>query len=34
MELVELLAKQGGGYGAFTGCAAGDIGASIVIKVG
>ncbi|MBW8382805.1 MAG: thiolase family protein, partial [Youngiibacter sp.] len=34
MELVELLAKQGGGYGAFTGCAAGDIGASVVIKVG
>ncbi|SKC92349.1 thiolase family protein [Maledivibacter halophilus] len=33
IELIEILVKQGGGYGAFTGCAAGDIGASIVIKV-
>lgn len=33
IELIELLVMQGGGYGAFTGCAAGDIGASVVIKV-
>ncbi len=33
IELIELLVAQGGGYGAFTGCAAGDVGASIVIKV-
>ncbi|ETA79363.1 thiolase family protein [Youngiibacter fragilis] len=33
IELIELLAAQGGGYGAFTGCAAGDIGAAVVIKV-
>ncbi len=34
IELIEALAAQGGGYGAFTGCAAGDIGGSVVIKVG
>ncbi|KLU64817.1 3-ketoacyl-CoA thiolase [Desulfosporosinus acididurans] len=33
IELIEALAVQGGGYGAFTGCAAGDIGASLVVKV-
>ncbi|ADI01361.1 MULTISPECIES: thiolase family protein [Syntrophothermus] len=33
IELIEALAVQGGGYGAFTGCAAGDIAASMVIKV-
>ncbi|MGS0764497.1 thiolase family protein [Syntrophomonas curvata] len=33
-ELIEALAVQGGGIGAFTGCAAGDIAGSIVIKVG
>ncbi len=33
IELIEALVIQGGGYGAFTGCAAGDIGASMVIKV-
>lgn len=33
IELIEALAEQGGGYGAFTGCAAGDIAASMVIKV-
>ena len=33
IELIEALAIQGGGYGAFTGCAAGDIAASMVIKV-
>jgi len=34
IELIEALAVQGGGIGAFTGCAAGDIAGSIVIKVG
>lgn len=34
VELIEALAVQGGGIGAFTGCAAGDIAGSIVIKVG
>lgn len=34
IELIEALAINGGGYGAFTGCAAGDIGVSLVIKVG
>lgn len=34
IELIEALAIDGGGYGAFTGCAAGDLGASLVIKVG
>lgn len=33
IELIEALAVQGGGYGAFTGCAAGDLGGSLVIKV-
>lgn len=33
IELIETLAMQGGGYGAFTGCAAGDVAASMVIKV-
>lgn len=33
IELIEALAVQGGGYGAFTGCAAGDIGVSLVLKV-
>lgn len=33
IELIEALVVSGGGYGAFTGCAAGDIGASMVIKV-
>ena len=33
-ELIEELAIAGGGYGLFTGCAAGDTGASIIIKVG
>jgi acetyl-CoA acetyltransferase family protein len=33
VELIEALAADGGGYGAFTGCAAGDIGAALVIKV-
>jgi acetyl-CoA acetyltransferase family protein len=34
VELIEALAVRGGGYGAYTGCAAGDLGASVVIKVG
>jgi acetyl-CoA acetyltransferase len=33
MELIEELALKGGGYGLVTGCAAGDTGAAIVIKV-
>ena len=33
MELVEELALKGGGYGLFTGCAAGDTGAALVVKV-
>ena len=34
IELVEELALLGGGYGLFTGCAAGDTGAALVVKVG
>jgi acetyl-CoA acetyltransferase len=34
VELIEALAVKGGGYGAYTGCAAGDMGASIIVKVG
>ena len=33
LELIEELALGGGGYGLFTGCAAGDTGAAIVVKV-
>ncbi len=33
-ELIEELALKGGGYGLFTGCAAGDTGASLIVKVG
>ena len=33
IELTEELALRGGGYGLFTGCAAGDTGAAIVVKV-
>jgi acetyl-CoA acetyltransferase len=33
IELIEELALLGGGYGLFTGCAAGDTGASIVLHV-
>jgi acetyl-CoA acetyltransferase len=32
-ELVHTLLEFGGGYGLFTGCAAGDVGASLVIEV-
>jgi acetyl-CoA acetyltransferase len=34
MELIEELALLGGGYGLFTGCAAGDTAAAVVVKVG
>ena len=33
-ELIEELVLLGGGYGMFAGCAAGDTGASLIIKVG
>jgi acetyl-CoA acetyltransferase family protein len=33
VELIEELVKIGGGYGLFAGCAAGDTGAAIVLKV-
>lgn len=33
IELIEELVDRGGGYGLFTGCAAGDTGAAIVVKV-
>jgi len=33
VELIEELVKKGGGYGLFAGCAAGDTGAAIVLKV-
>lgn len=33
VELIEELAKKGGGYGLFAGCAAGDTAAAIVLKV-
>ena len=33
LELTEELALRGGGYGLFTGCAAGDTGAAVVLKV-
>ena len=33
LELIEELALRGGGYGLFTGCAAGDSAAAIVLKV-
>lgn len=34
IELIEELAMVGGGYGLFTGCAAGDTGMAWVVKVG
>ncbi|MDA8233209.1 MAG: thiolase family protein [Clostridia bacterium] len=33
IEMIEELVVLGGGYGVFTGCAAGDTGATVVIKV-
>ena len=32
-ELIELLRERGGGIGLFTGCAAGDTGAAVVLRV-
>ncbi len=34
IELIEELAMVGGGYGLFTGCAAGDTAMAVVVKVG
>jgi len=34
MELIEEITLLGGGYGLFTGCAAGDAAAALVVKVG
>jgi acetyl-CoA acetyltransferase len=34
IELIEELAMRGGGQGLFTGCAAGDTGMAVVIRVG
>jgi acetyl-CoA acetyltransferase len=33
IEMIEELLLSGGGYGLFTGCAAGDTGAAIVLRV-
>ena len=33
IELIEELAQRGGGYGLFTGCAAGDTAMAVVIEV-
>jgi hypothetical protein len=32
--MIEELAILGGGYGLWTGCAAGDTGAALIVKVG
>ena len=32
-ELIETLRRRGGGIGLFTGCAAGDTGAAVVLRV-
>ncbi|MGH9010452.1 MAG: thiolase family protein [Acidimicrobiia bacterium] len=32
-ELIEILRRRGGGIGLFTGCAAGDTGAAVVVRV-
>ncbi len=34
IELIEQLAQRGGGYGLFTGCAAGDTAMAVVLEVG
>lgn len=34
IELIEELAIRGGGFGLFTGCAAGDTAMAVVIEVG
>jgi acetyl-CoA C-acetyltransferase len=33
IEMIEELVLKGGGHGLFTGCAAGDTGASLVVRV-
>jgi acetyl-CoA acetyltransferase len=33
IELIEELVRLGGGYGLFTGCAAGDTAAALVLRV-
>jgi acetyl-CoA acetyltransferase len=33
IELIHALAERGGGRGLFTGCAAGDTGAALVVEV-
>ena len=33
IELIEELAQAGGGYGLFTGCAAGDTAFAVIVKV-
>jgi acetyl-CoA acetyltransferase len=33
IELIEELVIRGGGYGMFAGCAAGDTGAAMIVKV-
>ena len=33
IELIEELVEAGGGYGLFTGCAAGDTALAVVVKV-
>lgn len=33
IELIEEMVKIGGGYGLFTGCAAGDTGAAMIVKI-
>jgi acetyl-CoA acetyltransferase len=34
IEMIEELAIRGGGLGLFTGCAAGDTGMAVIIRVG
>ena len=34
IEMIEELVMRGGGHGLFTGCAAGDTGMAVVIRVG
>lgn len=34
IELIEELALRGGGYGLFTGCAAGDTAMAVILHVG
>jgi acetyl-CoA acetyltransferase len=34
IELIEQLAQRGGGWGLFTGCAAGDTAMAVVLEVG